>query len=197
MKFQYGQLKLTIPKNVYYPREDSLLIASVLEEEALKGKKVLEIGCGSGLLSLIAASKEAEVTAVDINEKAVQCTQENAKKNKLKIQAQESDVFSNVKGKFDLIVSNPPYLPLDKGETADLTYSSGASGTDIIETILDAAPKFLLPAGKLLLLYSSLTDMRSLLDVREFEHISVKLIASKKLDFEELYVAEISFNGNH
>jgi len=194
MDFNYKNLHLSIPKGVYFPREDTLLLASVLEETDLKGKKVLEIGCGSGLLAMIAASKGAEVTTVDINPGAVSCTKENAKKNKLHMAVFESDLFCNVKGKFDLIFSNPPYLPVEKKETIDASYSAGPQGIEIIGKILISAYRYLKPKGKVLLLYSSLTKMEGILE--GLSGCKIKILARKKIDFEELIVLEITFPEN-
>ena len=77
MKYFYKQMELEVPDSVYCPREDSELLARVMEEAELSRKKVLEAGCGSWLLSIIAAKHGADVTAVDISEDAVKVAKEN------------------------------------------------------------------------------------------------------------------------
>ena len=54
MKFYHGEIQLEVPENVYYPREDSILMAKALENLEIKGKSVLEVGCGSGFLRAFA-----------------------------------------------------------------------------------------------------------------------------------------------
>ena len=80
--FYHKGITLFVPDKVYYPREDSLLLADVLEKAKVKGD-VLDIGCGSGLLALLMA-KSAKVTATDVCSLAVKTTLQNAALNKIK-----------------------------------------------------------------------------------------------------------------
>lgn len=76
----------------------------------LKGKKFLELGCGSGLISIAAAKKGARVTASDINPVAVEFLVKNSEENKVEIEVIESDLFNDIpKQPFDIIAINPPY----------------------------------------------------------------------------------------
>jgi len=88
MEIFYKELKLTLPEDVYPPAEDSYMLA----DACYSAGEVLEIGCGSGLVSLCWA-KQNNVTAVDINPNAILCCKENARKNNLKINFFESDLF--------------------------------------------------------------------------------------------------------
>lgn len=108
----------TVNEHVLVPRQDT----EVLVEETLKvlkpGMQVLDMCTGSGciLLSLLALTKDIEGVGVDISTKALEVAKENAKQiseqagKKLNTTFLESDLFSKVEGKFDLIVSNPPYI---------------------------------------------------------------------------------------
>ena len=75
----YKDLVIETADSVYEPREDSFLIADNLNTK--KGEKVLEIGTGSGILAILAAKMGSRVTAVDINEDAIEGAAKNAKKN--------------------------------------------------------------------------------------------------------------------
>ena len=100
-----------------------------------------------------------------------------------------SDLFSNIKEKFDIIIFNPPYLPEDKNNKEDreskLATTGGKKGSEIINRFLQQAKKHLTKDGKIFLLTSSLTKNINWLDYKK------KLIAKKKLFFEELMVWEI------
>ena len=88
---------------IYEPGEDSFLLAKYVEKFA-KGN-VLDIGTGSGVQAENALKFSKDVLAVDIDKKAVSYVKKRG------VKAKVSDLFSNVKGKFDLIIFNPPYLP--------------------------------------------------------------------------------------
>ena len=187
MKFYYNKIELEAPENVYYPREDSLLMANALEKLDLKGKKVLETGCGSGFLSILTAKNGADVISVDINEEAVGITKINAESNNVTLSVLESDLFSNVKGKFDFIIFNPPYLPVESGEN-DKTYVGGKTGRDTIEKFVSKVKSYLKPDGTVLILISSLTNEEKVIDLFEMQKMKTTVVAREKIPWEELIV---------
>jgi len=133
---------------IYEPREDSYLLQKYVKRYA-KGK-VLDMGTGSGIQALAALEKTKDVLAVDINENAV------VHVRKLGVKAKVSDLFSDVKGKFDLIIFNPPYLPEEKGR-GEAALSGGKKGHEVIERFLKEAKRYLEKDGNILLVASSLT----------------------------------------
>ena len=113
-KFRFKDVYTIVQPNVFPPKftwSTSLLLKH-LEEINLENKKLLELGCGSGIIALYAAHKKAQVTATDINDEALQNLKEVSNIQKLKIEIINSDLFKELKGKtFDLIIINPPYYP--------------------------------------------------------------------------------------
>ncbi len=167
---------------IYEPAEDSYLILEQLKKHVKPGMKVLDMGCGSGILSRAAKDAGCDVVAVDISEECV----EHVKK--LGVDAVVSDLFENVEGKFDLIVFNPPYLPKDEREPADsaLSTTGGETGSEIIDEFLQEAHKYLNEDGKILLLFSSFTlDVLDMFDIYGYKY---QLVSKEKFDFEELFV---------
>ena len=176
--------------SIYQPEEDSYLLEEVLEKELPKSIKknpnltFLEIGVGSGI-QLMAASnsgiKKENILGVDINKEAVSHC-----KN-LGFNCIESDLFSRVKGKFDLIIFNPPYLPEEKNEPEDskLITTGGKTGSEVINKFLIQSKKYLKKDGKIFLLVSSLTKGTN------WNNYSKKLVGKKKIFFEELKVYEL------
>ena len=183
MKFFYRNITLEVPDSVYYPREDSLLLAKVLEKAPIKMSKCLDMGCGSGLLSIILA-KNNDVTAVDINKEAVKTTIDNAAKSNVKIKAFVSDLFLFVDDSYDLIVFNSPYLPV---ENEDRQWSGGIK---LIEKFIRQAKNHLNKNGKILLLISSITGEEAVLAAFRDNGFSAKVIAREKVPWEELIVIE-------
>lgn len=185
MKFYYGQIQLEVPGSVYEPREDSLILAKLLEGMQLAGKSVLEVGGGCGLLAIIAAKKGADVTAVDINPDAVEATKANAESNAAELTALESDLFSSVEGEFDLIVFNPPYLPVEEGET-DFTYAGGKTGREVIGKFIEQAKSYLKPGGTIMMVISSMTGEKEVAELFEKQSMIVSVVAREKIPWEEI-----------
>ena len=141
---------------------------------------ILDMGSGSGILIL--KCKELgfnRLTAVDIDEETVNYL------NKLKIKAIRSDLFSNIKGKFDLIIFNPPYLPEDKREPKDsrIHTTAGKKGYELIINFLEQAKNYLKNSGKILLLFSSLSKPKIIKNKARELGYKTKLLNKKKLFF--------------
>ena len=167
---------VNMDESIYAPREDSFLLEKWVRK--LARGRVLDIGCGSGILALAAKEKGCDVLAVDINPAAVEHCKSQG------IDVVRSDLFENVSGRFNLIVFNPPYLPDLKGEdktTARIVFDQG-----VIERFLKTAKKFLADDGKILLLFSSLSD--DVLGLAEKYGYSYRLLEEKPLFFERLFV---------
>ena len=164
---------------LYEPAEDSFLLQEQVRKYA-KGK-VLDLGTGTGIQALTALEKTKEVLASDINEEAIN----NCKK--LGIKCVKSDLFKNIKEKFDLIIFNPPYLPDDKIKLEDnLNYIGGKKGNELFEKFLSKARKYLKEKGKILVIFSSLTpDIDKIIKKYNFKF---KILSEKEFFFEKLYV---------
>jgi release factor glutamine methyltransferase len=174
---------------IYEPAEDTFLMQKVLEKQLPKllkqnpNLKFLEIGCGSGY-NLQTAKKLGvkNIFSCDINLDAVKHCK------KLGFNCIESNLFSKIKGKFDLIIFNPPYLPEDKLEPKDskLATTGGKLGSELINKFLEQSKKHLNSEGKIFLLVSNLTKGINWQDYKK------KLIAKEKIFFEELMVYALS-----
>ena len=171
---------------IYQPAEDSYLMADILKKNIKDTNlKVLEIGVGSGfqlkILKELGIQKQ-NIFGVDINKDAVMHCREQG------FNCLPSDLFTNVKEKYDLIVFNPPYLPKDKREpkSSQKATTGGKLGSEIINKFLEQAKNYLNSNGKIFLLTSTLTKDINWLDYKK------KLLTKKKLFMEELYVWEVT-----
>ena len=168
-------------KLIYEPDEDSFLLASSISPFCTN-KKVLDMGCGMGYLALEAQKIALSVHCVDINEAAVNSCKV------LGLDAITSDLFSEVSGKFDVILFNPPYLPLEQEEDEEsaLITSGGIEGHELLECFLAEAQHYLISNGCILVLVSSLTPFVEEL-FKNYSY-SFTLLKEKKLFFETLKV---------
>ena len=143
-----------VNRNVLIPRFDSeVMIEKIIKDNCYKN--VLEIGTGSGAL-IITLKKELKnilCTASDISKKALDIARYNARKNNAEITFLKSDLFKNIKGKYDLIIANLPYLKDDeineklKHEPRLALVSDNLDGLKIIYRLCDNLINYLLDDG--------------------------------------------------
>ena len=165
LKEFYG-LDFAVTPDVLIPRPETeiLVEAAIKELQKLENPKFCEIGVGSGCISVSILHHVPTTTAIgiDISEKALAVARRNADHHAVadRLSLQIGDVFAGVTEKFDMIVSNPPYIP-----DADLTtlqpevrdhephlaLFSGSDGLDVLRRIVADAPKYLKPSGLLLM----------------------------------------------
>jgi release factor glutamine methyltransferase len=172
-------------RRVYPPSEDTFVLMDILKKERIQGK-VLELGTGSGIVGKMLHNMGASVTVTDINPSSV----EMAKSMGLK--AVESDLFERVKGKFDVLVFNPPYLPEDvKTEKwLDKATIGGKKGIETIERFLVQARKHLNKDGRIYLVFSSRTG--DVLSMARKKGYKPTVLGSKSFFFERIFVAKLT-----
>lgn len=186
--YEQGKGK-SFEENVYMPQDDTYLLCDAVDEFA-KGK-VLEIGCGSGFISIEAAKNGHEVTCVDINPYAIEYTKKLAEEEKVKIECFESDLFEKVVDEYDTIIFNPPYLPKDDREPNDLitvATTGGEQGYELIERFFSDVDNYLKKEGNILLLFSSLTKKEKVDELIALYGFKAEKIRESKFFFEKLYV---------
>ena len=154
---------------VFPANMDTLFTASFIKKRKKFLKKVhsaIDVGCGQGFLGQFLLKKFKELNILvftDINPKAIELTKNNLLKYSKKdmknnrILFNVGDLFKNIKEdiKFDLIVSNPPYVPLLNNENF---YEGPYLGTYLLESLIKESKKRLNPGGHLILNYSSLSN---------------------------------------
>jgi release factor glutamine methyltransferase len=130
----FDGFKIKVLKNVFHPRLffSSTYLYDFTKKLDLKNKRFLEIGCGTGILSMLALRKGANVTAVDVDRKAIENTWINFNDNFNNLTALtvlKSDVLQSVPAAiFDIILINPPYYFKDPQVAAHLAWYCGAEG---------------------------------------------------------------------
>jgi len=137
---------LAVFPGVYKPIENEQSCV----EHCKPGDKVLDLGCGSGVSAIFAASVAQHVVAVDISRVAVANAQENCRRFDVQnVDVRESDMFSNVDGKFNLILANPPYIAADFEDKEE----QFATSVRFLPILFSEVHKHLEKGGKLLVQY--------------------------------------------
>jgi release factor glutamine methyltransferase len=191
MDIRHGGLLLRVPDSVYLPADDSFMLADAARDLA---GEVLEIGCGCGIVSLMAAKTAKTVFGTDINPDAVSCSKANAEKNGIgNATFAEADLFSVVKDRqFDAILFNPPYLPTDESEHVhgqlDRAFDGGTDGRAVLERFLAGFGRHLRAGGSLFLVQSSLNDLGKTRSILRAGGYRVDIMAEKPFFFERLYI---------
>lgn len=156
---------------VYPVQRDTWLLADVLRDELADHGcrpygpcRVLELGAGAGALSVVAAGMpDTEVTAVDLSRRALLSTRINAARHGRRVRTRRGDLTAPVAGeRFDVVVSNPPYVPAATDELPvhglARAFDGGRDGRAVLDRVCDQAPDVLAEGGRLLVVHSAFND---------------------------------------
>ncbi len=187
-----GRYFVALHADVYRPSDDTFLLAEAVAKEARPGLRFLEVGCGAGLVSLVAARAGCIVTCTDANPHAVALAAHNAKQNGLQAHAVETDLLAGVAGPFDLVAFNPPYLPTDPGErlpgVINLAFDGGRDGNETVLRFAQQLARLEPMPAVVLVVHSSLSDPGPLRSRMAALGYANDVVAEQGLDFESLTV---------
>ncbi len=181
----YGET-FSVNKNVLIPRPETEILVEKALELIEKPVEILDIGAGSGIISILLAKRTgAEVTAVERSEEAFYVLKKNIGLHGAgdRVVPVRADLFPLPGGLFDMIVSNPPYIP--EGEWRELEATvrdyepkialvAGEDGIGVIRRIVEGASRYLKPGGRLLMEigYNQMQRVQGLLEKAGFRDIA-------------------------
>lgn len=174
---------------VYPPSEDSMLLADAVAAERLGGARVLDLCTGSGVVAVAAMRAGAEhVVAVDVSRRAVLAARLNLWGSRGRSRVRRGDLFAAVPdGEYDLIVSNPPYVPSKHAALptrgAARAWDGGRDGRSVVDRICDQAPARLRPGGRILLVHSDVADPARTIDRLERTGLDVAVVARRDVPY--------------
>jgi len=200
-RIRIGDIVLKTHPLVYEPGEDSILLMENLVD--VRGKKVLDMGTGTGIQAINALKRGCEIAlGVDINPYAIRLSRENAELNKVDREGFffQSDLFKNIDwimeelgiDRFDVILFNAPYLPTSQEERLEgyinYAFDGGVDGREVIDRFISEAGRYLKRGGVIQIVQSSLTGERRTLDMLERYGFKGEKSASIRFFFEEIQV---------
>jgi release factor glutamine methyltransferase len=191
---QAAGFRLIVRPTVFHPRYfiTSEFFASFIGQLDLRGKRVADVGTGSGILALAAArAGAAHVTAVDINPNAALAAAENARANCLadRVTAMCSNLLSAVapSAVFDVLISSPPSFPGEPRDLADRAWHAGPNYRDIA-SLFDQARERLAPGGRLYILLSSDSDLDLFSTLITRAGFRARLVGERSVFIESLII---------
>ncbi len=170
----------SLKNDEYSPSEDTFFIVDNIENET--GSFALDVGSGSGYLTKLLSENFSFVVGTDIN---FDVLKNQTYKTKNIVCCNGSDAL---KIKFDFIVCNLPYLATEK--IIDIATDGGAEGFKIPKKIFDSVISNLAENGKFIFVTSSLSNYQKLIDYAQKLGLKTRIMAKKKLFFEELILVE-------
>ncbi|NLX48717.1 MAG: methyltransferase [Methanospirillum sp.] len=174
---------------VYPVEEDTLLLLEAAFAEVRSDDRVLEVGTGSGHIAASLGGRAARVVALDLNPHAVQAARARG------VEVLRTDLFAGVRGPFDLVLFNPPYLPTMPDERLDdwLEYAldGGTDGRRTIARFLNDLPRVLASGGRAMLLVSSLTGPGEVARLAEAAGLSGRALLERRIEGESLFVIRL------
>jgi release factor glutamine methyltransferase len=186
----YRNKEFELLDDVYDPGEDSYLLVETALKEAKPGDRVLEVGTGSGVVSLFVQGLAASVVATDIS--PIACR--NARLNG--VQVVRTDLYSGICGLFDLVIFNPPYLPTvpeeQLGSWLNRAFDGGLTGRREIERFVKDIDRILDPHGRILTVISSITGIDETEALFKENGFRMATVATEKVPFEKLVVLRFS-----
>lgn len=174
---------------VYPPQEDTWLLADTLRHENIAATtRVLDLCTGTGALAVSAAAAGGRVTAVDVSARATTNARINARIGGNRVRVLRGDLVDPVRGRcFDIIVSNPPYVPADDDVLPsggiERAWNAGKNGRALLDRICDRAPELLAPGGVLLLVQSALVGVEKTQSMLEEKGLAVAVAGRAEIGF--------------
>ena len=188
IKQLYITRDLIVGKKLYLPSDDSFQLARSVK--CYRGKSALEIGVGSGIVLKALRENFKIVAGTDIDFASLRYCKENLSKE---IMVACCDAASAFHYRFDLIVSNPPYIPIEDSEKKDSAIHGGSDGIETTLHFLKSAISVLDQDGKILIIISSLSDNTRLDALIVQMNLKRRTVMERNLFFETLRTLEISF----
>lgn len=186
---------IEVDHGVYAPQHDSWLLRDELERSGLAhGHSVLDICTGSGILAIEAALTGArEVVAYDISPAAVACATRNAERTGIAVDVRLGTLEDARRaGPFDVVVSNPPYVPSSapvEGTGPNRAWDAGADGRVVLDQLCALAPDLVAPGGSMLIVHSEFSDPPQTLRSLTRLGFAARIVASRIVEFGPVMTA--------
>jgi release factor glutamine methyltransferase len=187
-------IALTVQVGVFHPTFffSTKFLLAWLKTQSLQNRSVLELGAGTGLLSIYAAKQGAMVHASDISETACANVEVNVHKNNVKIDIVRSDLFTDIPWQhFDLILINPPYYAKTPNTESEYAWFCGED-FEYFQKLFFQMRRFMKATSKAIMVLSEDCNIAVIQSLAQQHDFCWQMVQQKKMLFEENYLFEIT-----
>ncbi len=192
--YSYKGINVRIMSGVFHPGLffSTKLLIEYISKYDLNDKNILELGAGSGLISVYCAKLKANVTASDINPIAVENINKNAKLNSVNIKVVESDLFDRIETKeFNFIIINPPYYPKNPNNDEEFAWFCG-NDFQYFKKLFNQIGNYVNNDSKIIMVLSEDCDIEMIKKIGKQSHFIFTKCYEQKIWGEMNYIFEIS-----
>lgn len=189
-KYTYEDSFVMVHPDVFPPQLtfSTKLFLDFIKPITLQNKSVLELGCGSGIISIYAAKKGALVTATDINTTALEYLEKSAEKNKVKVEVKESNLFEKLGNRiFDYIIINPPYYPKNPKSVKEKAWFCGEN-FEYFEALFILLPIYITSMNEVYMILSEDCELEKIKAIALKNEIAFELVLEKNGFKEKNYI---------
>ncbi|MGM5470912.1 methyltransferase [Flavobacteriaceae bacterium LMO-SS05] len=192
--YKYNNISVRVLPNVFPPHftMSTKVLLDYLNVIDLQGKTLLELGCGSGIIALYSASKGAHVTAIDINQSALEQLKLDAKKNGIQLKIIHSNLFEHIhSNNFDYIIINPPYYPKQPINIEEQAWFCGEN-FEYFQNLFKQLPNHLSTESKALMILSEDCELEIIKNLAEKAHLKLSRVHDTTVMGEKQYIFRIN-----
>jgi release factor glutamine methyltransferase len=192
--YRYKNIRLQISPEVFHPGLffSTKLLLKYISRLELSGKTFLELGAGSGLISISAAKKGAVVTASEINPTAINALKKAKYVNNVEIAVFESDLFKAIpQQRFDLIAVNPPYYKKNPASAKDYAWYCGENG-EFFQNFFSALHDYTHATSEVAMIVCDACDIEMIKQIATQNAFSMQCVATYQNMLEKNFIYRIS-----
>jgi release factor glutamine methyltransferase len=191
--YTYKGIRLIIPPSVFHPRFffSTKILLKYISQLDLQKKSFLELGAGSGLISIYAAKKNANVTATDINPVAIEYLKRNQVRNNVTLNIISSDLFQSIPPQlFDVIAINPPYYKKNPKSDAEYAWYCGENG-EYFQKLFCGLKQYIHSQSLVLMILSEDCDILMITKFALDNHFDLQIVSERKTAWEKNNIYQI------
>ncbi|MDO5977711.1 methyltransferase [Flavivirga spongiicola] len=192
-KYNYDGISVMVHPDVFPPHLtfSTKILLDYISNIDLKGKSILELGCGSGIISLLASKKGGNVIATDINKTALEYLQKASIENNLTVNCIYSNLFDNLNSyTFDYIIINPPYYPKHPKSIEEQAWFCGTDFNYFKNLFKQLSNR--LNDKNILMILSIDCDLKSIKNIAKRNNLKLTSIFEKKIFGEHNFIFKIT-----